>query len=400
MPDVWLRRFVYVWPACLGIVLGVAVWRFGAPVTLALLLPLIWLSAQTRSAGAGAVAGYYLGGAYDVISATQVFFGVSAWLGILAWLGQALMLAIPWVLLWAPAGARGRAWRTLVALAATALPPFGLFNWLSPLLAAGELQRGMGLWGLAGMGLIAAAAAAWPMLTRRGRYSGIGLAIGILATPHLPGVPGHRLMPAGWVALETHLGVTRHSGSDQFKRAQAIRAATTYAAGSATQVFAAEGVAGNWRPAVQFWLADRPMVPDLWVGADVRASDGGYINALVNARTGAVAGAARIPMPFSLWRPWEREKSAKANPFGSGRTWIGGKHLALSFCYEDFLLWPHIVSLGDGTVDLMLSVANNWFVGRNSYASIIQGRSIELVTKIFAMPLLRAVNYERTGDAY
>ena len=97
--------------AIAGSTLGLIVWRLDAPASLALLLPMIWLNASSRLAGVGAVMGYYLAGAFDVLDAAQMFFGQSPFIGLAAWLCQAALLTLPWLLLWAPSGGTDRAWR-------------------------------------------------------------------------------------------------------------------------------------------------------------------------------------------------------------------------------------------------------------------------------------------------
>lgn len=389
MPGIWRSLL----PTFSGAALGLVVWRLDAPASLALLLPFTWLRASTRLAGAGAAMAYYLAGAYDLIDAARMFFGQSILIGLAAWIGQAVILSIPWLLLWAPATAPGRPWRVAAVLLATAVPPFGLFNWLSPLLAAGEVFPAAGLWGLFGTILLSTLLATWPQW--RGKLRQWILLLGaatIMIVQLAAAVAPNREPPAGLGGINTAMGVLPpKDGPGQFHRAQAVKEIISGLA-PGTVTILPESIVGRWRPAVQYWLgADKPEGSVL-LGADVPAPEGGYLNALVDARTGAVVASARIPMPISLWKPWASADSAHVAPWGIGVARVAGHLAAISICYEDFLLWPQLLSLPYGP-DVLVSVANNWFVREGSQASNIQTRSIALTARLFDVPLVRAVNY-------
>lgn len=407
--------FLSLSPIICGAGLGVLVWRFDAPTTLALLLPVIWLAASRRMVAGGAVAAYYLAGVFDLIDAGRMFFG--SWsIGIAAWLLQAIILAIPWVLLWTASHHPGqRVWRVALVLLVTVIPPVGIFNWISPMLAAGELFPGAGVWGLlATLVLVALIVLALMSLRRQGREAqNVGVmasvALGILivwwSSLLAPTQPVIALLPLGWQGLDTDWGYLPPADSpsdkaEQFQRVTHVKQLIANIPEGKT-VFLAESVVGWWRPAVQYWLngLGQPSARRggrVFLGADVpAAADGqGYINALVDAGSGEIMARARIPMPISLWRPWEPERNAQADPLASGLMTISGVQAAVSFCYEDFLVWPHVrshIAAPDSTV--VVSVANNWFVRDGSHASIIQRRSIDLVARLFGWGVVRAVNH-------
>ncbi len=390
MPN-WVR---WIWSGFLGALIGLLVWRLDAPVSLALLLPLIWLNAGSRLAGAGAVMAYYLAGAFDLIDAVQMF-GHSVGVGIFAWVGQAAFLAIPWFLLWTPADGAGRTWRVILALVATAIPPFGLFNWLSPLLAAGELLPGTGLLGLAGTIFLSMLLATWTQWRGqlRQKFMFIGITA-VMATQLVTVALPRPTAPAGWVGINTDMGaLPPNNGPAQFTRTQAVKQ-TIKGVTPGTVSILPESILGRWRPATQYWLG--PGRPDttVLIGADVPAPEGGYRNALVNQNTGAIIATARIPMPFSLWKPWAPAESAHMAPFSSGVIQVGTHQAAVSICYEDALVWPQIVSLAQGP-KVLVSTANNWFVSHGSHVSSIQTRSVTLTARLFRVPLVRGVNSAR-----
>ena len=388
-----MRFRVFAWPIIAGATIGLAVWHLDAPASLALLLPFIWLRAGTRLAGAGAVLAYYLAGAYDLIDAARMFFGQSILVGLAAWLGQAVILSIPWLLLWAPANAPGRPWRVAAVLVTTAVPPIGLFNWLSPLLAAGDVLPAAGLWGLVGTILLSTLLATWPQWKLNQWTVLLGVAT-IMTVQLVAAVTPRGEPPAGVGGINTAMGVLPPTDrTAQFHRVQAVKEVISNVR-PGTVTILPEGIVGRWRPAVQYWLGADRAGGTVLLGADVPTpdSEGGYLNALVDARTGAVVASARIPMPVALWKPWAPAESARVAPWGSGLTRIAGHPAAISFCYEDFLLWPQLLSLPRHP-EVLVSVANNWFVRDGSHSANIQARSIALMARIFGVPLVRAVNY-------
>lgn len=380
----------HMWFILAGAALGAATWLFTAPIALTLLLPVIWLNARNRWTAGGVVVAYYLAGAFDIISITQAFFGESMATGVAAWLGQAALLAIPWLILWAP-NRSGAIWRTIVVMLATIIPPWGLINWLSPMLAAGELFPGAGLAGILATVALTVALIAWPRWPMHVRYQILVLVVAVSCGLNgLVSLSPRPPAPAGWVGVNTALGVLPPDDrAAQFDRAGSVKKMAVQHAGQGTLVVLPEGIVGRWRPAVRYWLGPTAIL----VGADVHGSSPGYRNALVDARDGHVVASARIPMPVSLWKPWAPETSAHANPLGAGVTEINGHRAAISFCYEDLIVFPHLVSLAHQP-EVLLSVANNWFIRDGSRASSIQERSVSAVARLFFVPLVRAVNFD------
>ena len=116
-----------LWSVVGAAAVGATAWS-GSMVLIALSALMPWLVFRQPSSRAGfAVAAAYFGGAnWPIIPATLGFYdsnGTVA-LGAAFWVGATVLQAVPWML-------RSR-WSYLVS----AVPPFGIIGWASPLTAA------------------------------------------------------------------------------------------------------------------------------------------------------------------------------------------------------------------------------------------------------------------------
>lgn len=152
---------------------------------------------------------------------------------------------------------------------------------------------------------------------------------------------------------------------------------------------------GNLRPWAE--LAKYAAANDRTVvfGALNRTSATRYQNGVVIlSKDGLRRAGSRLPMPVGLWRPWSRW-SAEADWFGLSQFNIGGRKVALSVCFEDFMLYPFMLSMlpTDGRrPDVVISMANNWFA-KDRASVFIQSRTIYLMSRLYGVPLVRSVGF-------
>ena len=167
------------------------------------LLPVfVFRQASRRSCYAAAVC-YYLGALWPLAVGAKNFFGphVSVAVAIAFWVLCAVMLALPFALLWTDR-TRHLLWRVPLALLLGVIPPLGLIGFASPLTASGFLFPAWSWAGLAlstaGCGFIAA-------------YPRIGIpfltALALIANLSYPGDP---TAPTSWQTVDTHLGAISH----------------------------------------------------------------------------------------------------------------------------------------------------------------------------------------------
>lgn len=395
-----------------GSAVGWVAWHPDGAVALIALLPLLWALQRSRCAAGLLWFGYFLVGSQDMPAVVARFFPEQPWsFGILLWLLDAIILSLPWLLLWSNGHAKPRAVcvRAVVALVLFTVPPIGCLGWLSPLLAGGVLFPGWGWGGIAAV-VVLYVALAWVGDTLRRnrveclRQRMLPIVVLLLATAGANLLYQVAKPPAGWVALNTELGRFPEDRFAAFARQQALMRMSKDAINKdATLVVLPEEVAGTWRTAVAYWWAPldefaRAHGAVVLVGADVLDSPGlvekdaqPFTDSLV--MLGAIQGkvAARVPIPIGLWRP-SSNRGAAADLLGSGIIELNGRRVAVSICYEDLLAWPVLLSFAHWRkADVLISVANNWFY--EGFGSLwIQRRSIELWARLFGVPLLRAVN--------
>jgi hypothetical protein len=118
-------------------------WQVGhwGPVLSLILIPLV-LMGRTKRERYGVALAYYLAGSHGLIEGSAAFFGPGhVPMGMALWLVSSALLAAGWAF-------ADRAWKVLAVLVVDALPPLGLFDWLSPLAGAGVLFPGTSWVGL------------------------------------------------------------------------------------------------------------------------------------------------------------------------------------------------------------------------------------------------------------
>lgn len=128
--------FPFVVRAILASLLGLS-WQYGhwGPVLSLLLIPMVVMG-PSRPDRYGIALAYYLAGSHGLIEGSASFFGPGHLsMGVALWVASSALLAAGWAF-------ADRPWRVLAVLVVDALPPLGLFDWLSPLACAGVLFPG------------------------------------------------------------------------------------------------------------------------------------------------------------------------------------------------------------------------------------------------------------------
>jgi len=381
----------------LGTALGYLAWHPEATQWWVLPLPLLWAASRTRLAAFLVWLGYYLAGARDVPAIFAIYFPESwpGW-GAAIWLIHAAILAVPWAILWRDNATPRRA--TLGAVAAllvSTLPPLGILGWLSPLLLAGEAFPGTGWIGFA-LTLTFLAFLAGGARTKQ-KWRTLALLSVTAASTSLAANSWHTppKTPDGWASIETAMGAYPKDKAAAYQRHQAlIEAVEAKLKAGAKVIVLPEEIAGLWRAGSQSWWRDtermaREMNATLVIGADLPADGDRYINGAALLGTTIAILPGRVPMPIGVWRPGQ-DVSGVPDFLGRGTTHLHGVPVATSICYEDFLLYPLLLSSLDKP-QTIISLANNWFA--TDLAAIwIQRRSIENQARLFGVPLVRAVN--------
>lgn len=371
----------------------------GLATLLSLLIPVAWaIQAKTRLHGGAIWLVYYLTVSSDMVPEINLIYPETPLLAAGAiWLACAAILSLPWVILWNKEPDQKQApWRVIAALTLSTIPPIGIIGWTNPLLSSGVLFPGMNLSGLALTMLVPVALllTRWPAVTL----------LAILATTSAVANFSYteRQADEAWFGQNTTMGQSPDADriADWAKQRKALvtLANKAFDEGARVVVFP-EMAAGTWDRFVTVqWIdtAMRAVEPGkgLVIGALAPAEKGGFLNGVIIVdEEGLRFKNGRIPIPLGVWQPWERN-TAQPDWLGDGREKLAGREVALSICYEDFMVFAQAMSLHSinrEPAHAVISIANNWF-GSGRKGSIIQDASVRMMGRLFNVPVIRAVN--------
>ena len=350
---------------------------------------------------------YFGVGGLALPSEVQSFFGSGWVVGVGLWVLSSALLAAPWA--WAPRG-----WHVVLVLLLEAVPPLGLFGWLSPLAVAGAFYPGLGLLGFAfGLAIL------WTLAVLvQAQPSTSAITLAMVASVALSGVSVWAnaafeppVTPAGWVGVNTHVG---HEDDDVMAEVERSQSWISQAAGvvryeakskskagakeeGEAVVVLPEDVAGTWGPgtAAQVRAAMRP--GNVWlVGASVLGVqhwDGRYLNAVVGlGQSGdALLFASPVPVPGGMWKPWVGEKSYTAAHWWEPVQTIAGVRAWASICYDQGLAWPWLQALVQRPA-VVLRVSNYWYEPAGAVAPRVEAATTAAWARLMGAAVVTAVN--------
>ncbi|MCZ2112725.1 MAG: hypothetical protein LC131_02550 [Anaerolineae bacterium] len=382
------------WLAAVPAMIAGVAWLDLAWLPILLVVPWVILSQKHRAIAFASAWGYYAAFSRDLPEAYAKFYPAASSLwGWLGWAFWAATLALPWVfLIRRNMTPERKAISILVALTALTVPPFGFFHWGSPLLAGGALYPGMGVLGLLATAALAATFPLWRKKTALATLACL-LALSVAANT-LWTTPAR---PEGWVAINTEMG--RHppiaNRTEVIGRQEALYALATekLSEEGIKVILFPESIAGMDRAAIDFrWRPLSKSLADnggaLLMGVDIWDGSKGYLNALKEPG-GKIVARARVPMPAGSWK-FGLAPGAFSDVFGSGTVNVAGRKASVSFCYEDFILWPHLELLTWQT-EVLLAPGNQWS-SKDLAAENTQNVSLAALGRLAGVPVLRARN--------
>lgn len=373
--------------------LGYLAWLEPHSLLLLLFFPLLFTGGGRRAAFLTALA-YYLAFARDIPFAVSRFFpDWPAWAGYAFWFADAALLAAPFLLVHGAGSRRLAGFGAAVAL--SLVPPLTFFAWGSPLFAAGMLYPGLGYAGIALSFLVLVGLLG---ITQSARWY-LPVVFLVVVAAAANAVYREPDPPPGWIGLTTH--ESRMPGPERIaeraaRTSRLFGMARRAVEGGATVVVMPESIVGEWRAAVEH-RASRlmPLLErtggTLIVGADALLKDGDRANSwiAVDGRGIRKVAESRIPMPLGDWK-FGLAPGARANPWGRDLVAVRGRKVAVSICYEDYILWPHWCLLS-GQAEVMVAAANLWSVSGLG-ATRIQATSRRALARLAGVPLIEAVN--------
>lgn len=360
------------------------------------IFPILWGAAATRREAFLSSLAFYLTSSRGVFIGAPIFFGDEGFYkisGLLLWIGSALSLSMPWTLLWIRSATPvSKGLRLFAIFVLLALPPLGMWGWSNPLLAAGYLLPGLGLFGL--ISLFALWAYLYHQTDRPWRRMGACAAIMLLIAIVAAASP----LPAAsddWHGARTSFG-RLYSGSDEtvgiYRRYTTLRDIADST--TAKYVVLPETVAGWWGDATEsLWneLSDRYERDGrtYFVGAEVWETPTRYRNVVQIRGANHSTFTQRYPVPVAMWRPWS-EGGAVSDIFGSGVVEIDDMRVGILICFEPYLFMPCFLTMLNDP-DVLVVPSNSWWARETSLPAH-SDQCVESWSRLFGVPAVIAKN--------
>lgn len=331
---------------------------------------------------------YYAAGSIGLLRGVAVFFGAQApwWEGAFLWLGSAALLSVGWAFADRPWKAAG------VILFDALVPPLALFDWLSPLSAAGILYPGLGVIGL----LLFLAVVGLP---RKDFLVAFALAANVAAwLPPANNSASPKL--AHWIRVSLQVGPAVPNVLANQARHEAILRQTLAQSRGARVVLLPETLETAW--AGNLW-AMQQAIPchQIWlVGLSVPRQPGilsDSIVALQRNRKPAVLFDSAFPVPVSMWHPWSKGTGyVDSQNVGYAAAWwtpartIDGVRAWANICYDQLL--PFVWIEGALQHPQVVLLTNNEWWAHGTGIPVIQRNTAWVWGRLLGVASLVAMN--------
>jgi hypothetical protein len=353
----------------------------------AVAFPTIWSLTRTRWQAAAVSSGYFLAASRGLPQGVANFYASDIWPGFLLWFASSFSFVIVHSVLWTHRDGWRKPLHYLAACMVMAIPPFGIMGWAHPITAAGVLFPAWGWWGLAAM-----AAGVAAMTTRHRSAAAIAMTSLWLWSAAGWADP---VLPAAWIGVDLEMGASLGRDAGLARQRRLIEIARDHP--PETTVVLPESALGFWTQAVgRLWQARLSGTGVTVIAGAVIINKSGYDNVLMrlSATTAYVLYRQRMPVPGSMWQPWNDligdDAGARAHFFANPVDAIGGEKTALLICYEQLLIWPILQSLLHRP-DTIVAVGNGWWTAGTSIIDI-QRASIKAWARLFDLPLVISFN--------
>ncbi|MBU2722765.1 carbon-nitrogen hydrolase family protein [Acidithiobacillus ferridurans] len=400
-----IAPFPFVARAIFAALLGVS-WQYGhwGPVLSLLLIPLVVMGPSRRDRYGVALA-YYLAGSHGLILGSASFFGPGhVPMGVALWLASSVLLAAGWVF-------ADRPWRVLAVLLIDALPPLGLFDWLSPLANAGVLFPALGIFGLLAW-LLLIYVALHGLSAYRDRHA-LSASLDIIPVLLIASLAANMVIPnetrpVGWMGMDLHLGpITRNIMADMARNQEWI-SQTQAKAGHHRVVLLPETLLTWWAGNAAEVKSAVPMGQTWLVGASVPVGPALLADGIEEVRGGVVDGKGKsgrlifvspFPVPVSMWHPWYQGHGyVRSDGVGYEAGWwepirkVDGVRAWASICYDQLLPWVWAECVAQDP-QVVLLTNNEWWADGTGIPEI-QRATAWAWTRLIGSPVVEAENAE------
>ncbi|UTV80125.1 conjugal transfer protein TraB [Acidithiobacillus sp. YTS05] len=352
----------------------------------------------------GVALAYYAAGSQGLLRGVAVFFGAHApwWEGAFLWLGSATLLSLGWFF-------ANRPWKVALVLLFDALvPPLSLFDWLSPLSAAGLFYPGLGMAGILLFLLLIAGLSRKPrleapfslrlFLTDAALFLALVANIGAWMFPSTSSPRLHGLHH--WVGVSLHVGPAVPNVLTNQARHNAILRQTLAQSKGAKVVLLPETLETAW--AGNLW-AIRQAIPkgQTWLmGMSVPRQVGILTDSIVELRRNRKPTDlfnSTFPVPVSMWHPWSRGTGYvdSQNVDYEAAWWtparkIAGMKVWANICYDQLL--PFVWIEGALQSPQVVLLTNNEWWAQGTGIPQIQRNTAWVWGKLLGAPEIEAEN--------
>jgi hypothetical protein len=262
-----------------------------------------------------------------------------------------------------------------IALLLKLIPFMGITEWISPLQLSGVLFPSFGVFGLLCLLLFISL-----LNNKRAVALFIVLAIGANTSFYF----NKKTAPLGWEALYTNI---------VDKNKNKLIYPLLISASKSDFILTPESAGADIYNSKNQWL--NLLAHDKFVFFEVNGIEPKTkleLNALTLVHDGKmeILYEQRQPMPFWMWRPYDKE-TTPSHWFSNHKPFLfQNMRLSAFICYESFLIWPYIFSLMHKP-DLML-ISANFAHADSALLKKYHARNIEVWSRLFNVPALISIN--------
>lgn len=318
------------------------------------------------------------------------FFGPGEGRALGLYASAALLLSLPWVLVW---GSNQVGLRSIAGVLLGVVPPLGLIGWASPLIAAGWLFPGTTVY--AGVPLLLLLVAALAEAARRERMRGVleRIVYVIVIVLNLACFLHRDRTSNNWE------GVTLHTEGNPGPVAEYVklqlmqdRAATS----KADVLVFPEGAQENWSELTEFTWADtfsdlRARHHVVLLGATSLGAGTQYRNGFVIRGAETDLFQQRVPVPLAMWHPFSRSSGVPLRLFAPGTVRISGESVGVLMCYEMTIPWPALATLTEHPARLV-GLANDWWAKDTPSFPRCQATALQGWARLAGIPSTLSMN--------
>jgi hypothetical protein len=344
----------------------------------ALVLPLflfyLWGKSSSRHDAGRRAFFFFLGATWILPEAIVTFYEALSLripLAIALYIGGCFLLSLPFGALWSKQPLR-RGVAVPMIIATLTLPPLGVLSVVNPLVSAGFVFPGAGMWGVGGVVVVASVLA---MHKRAIVLMAPILAVTVFTHPGAVEKKGGRFL----VDHDTHFSMETGEVRPDAEFARAFVVEREAKNVRERVVLLPESIGGQVTETSAFlWDRVRRRIgaKALVIGGE-RGFSTHWENGLYLIDGGGAAKklyTQRIPVPVTMWKPWKGEFSYPLNVSSTGTFDLYGRRIGALICYESLLAFPVLQMFwqSEKKIEEVAVIGNLWWAKRTHLARIIE----------------------------